>query len=362
MGDKTTDTKTTNTSQGTTSLTQTPTNPTWVDQGLGTLGSDINNLSTADPFSFVAGPDALQSQAGAGAANLATPGGFGDAAGIANKVAGADTPSIASHLAEFQNPYTDQVVNTTLKGFDQNAGYSRAGDTLARANDPTFGGSSGAIQTALNEQNIAQSRAQTEAQLRDQGFQTALGGATSQASLDAQSTAQRLAAAGVLSGNATATGANDRANIGTQSDIGAILQQLAQQRTASPLALLATRSGLYGSTPLNLLHGQTSDGSSNSNSTGTSDTTVSDPMGSIASLMQGGGALAQGLAMFSDRRLKRDAICIGERADGLRLWLYRYLWSPAWQLGVMAQEVLKVKPEAVLVHPSGYLMVNYGAL
>jgi hypothetical protein len=78
-----------------------------------------------------------------------------------------------------------------------------------------------------------------------------------------------------------------------------------------------------------------------------------------------GGALGLGqlgLAMFSDIRLKRDIKRIGEMASGLPVYSYRYVWSDEPQIGVMAQEALLVKPEAVMLHPSGYLMVNYGLL
>ena len=50
------------------------------------------------------------------------------------------------------------------------------------------------------------------------------------------------------------------------------------------------------------------------------------------------------------------------RADGLPLYAFRYLWDRVVRFGVMAQDVLAVKPEAVIPTPSGYLMVDYGAL
>lgn len=74
------------------------------------------------------------------------------------------------------------------------------------------------------------------------------------------------------------------------------------------------------------------------------------------------GALGNMALMMSDIRLKRDIRRIGEMASGLPVYSYRYVFSDAPQIGVMAQEALLVKPEAVLLHPSGYLMVNYGLL
>jgi hypothetical protein len=66
------------------------------------------------------------------------------------------------------------------------------------------------------------------------------------------------------------------------------------------------------------------------------------------------------LALYlSDRRLKDDIRLLGN--DGRHNW-YEYTIFGRREIGVMAQEVLQIKPEAVFMHPSGYLMVNYGAL
>ena len=42
--------------------------------------------------------------------------------------------------------------------------------------------------------------------------------------------------------------------------------------------------------------------------------------------------------------------------------IYEYDKFGRRERGVLAQEVEKIMPEAVLEHPSGYKMVNYGAL
>ena len=62
---------------------------------------------------------------------------------------------------------------------------------------------------------------------------------------------------------------------------------------------------------------------------------------------------------LSDRRLKRDVQRIGTAANGLPLYLFRYLWDDTPHVGVMAQDVLKVRPEAVMLMPSGFMAVNY---
>jgi outer membrane immunogenic protein len=65
----------------------------------------------------------------------------------------------------------------------------------------------------------------------------------------------------------------------------------------------------------------------------------------------------------SDIRLKRDIALVGRRGDGLGLYRFKYLWSDNVYVGVMAQEVALLYPEAVAHDPlSGYLSVDYRRL
>ena len=73
---------------------------------------------------------------------------------------------------------------------------------------------------------------------------------------------------------------------------------------------------------------------------------------------QGGGC---GCGRGSDIRLKRDIAQVGEH-NGINLYRFRYLWSDTTYVGVMAQEVAAVKPEAVLRGADGYLRVDYRRL
>lgn len=71
-----------------------------------------------------------------------------------------------------------------------------------------------------------------------------------------------------------------------------------------------------------------------------------------------GSSLLGGWAT-SDERLKTDKKKLGETDDGIGVYKYRFKGSPFMQMGVMAQEVKKKKPEAVRKTPSGYYAVNY---
>ena len=70
-----------------------------------------------------------------------------------------------------------------------------------------------------------------------------------------------------------------------------------------------------------------------------------------------------GTLIVSDIRLKRDVSLLGRREDGLGIYTFKYLWSDTVYVGVMAQEVALIRPDAVVRDPLyGYLAVNYGRL
>ena len=63
---------------------------------------------------------------------------------------------------------------------------------------------------------------------------------------------------------------------------------------------------------------------------------------------------------FSDRKLKSNIERIGTHKLGIGVYEYDILGER--QQGVMADEAEKVMPKAVVMHPSGYKMVNYALL
>lgn len=73
------------------------------------------------------------------------------------------------------------------------------------------------------------------------------------------------------------------------------------------------------------------------------------------------GALATGASAFSDRRLKRDIERVGELIAGVGIYAYRYLWSQERHVGVMADEVQHVYPDAIGT-AFGFNTVDYSKL
>ena len=77
------------------------------------------------------------------------------------------------------------------------------------------------------------------------------------------------------------------------------------------------------------------------------------------------GQIAGGLGslakfMPSDMRLKLDIEPVGTLFDGTPVYGYRYIGAPAYHIGLMAQDVEKTTPEAV-IEINGYKAVDYRA-
>lgn len=97
----------------------------------------------------------------------------------------------------------------------------------------------------------------------------------------------------------------------------------------------------------------TSSRNAQSSSSGSS-SSLGGTLGNIGKLAGGIGGL---IGAFSDRRLKSNIQRIGTHPLGIGLYAYDIFGERT--IGVMADEVERVLPEAVSVHPSGFKMVDY---
>jgi hypothetical protein len=76
----------------------------------------------------------------------------------------------------------------------------------------------------------------------------------------------------------------------------------------------------------------------------------------------GGGVRGGGGGRRSDLALKHDVVLLGHLANGLGYYRFSYNGSDTAYVGVIAQEVLEVMPEAVTRGRDGYLRVFYDRL
>ena len=290
--------------------------------------------------------------------------------GIAG-LAGAETPQIGqvpsllqTDIGAYQSPYTQQVIDTTLGDIrrQQDIAQRRAQEGAIRAG--AFGGSRSAIMEAEASRPYVEQMARTAAGLRQAGYGQALGAAESdiarqqarafaQPELELRSRAQR---AGLLGGLQS----EQAARLGQLGQVG-LQQQALQQRGLDVPYQEFQRALGYGGQQLGLL-GQamapTTAGQTTQRETGTGDI-----LGTAAQL-----AATYMMMPGSDKRMKEDIKFVGkEKGHNIYTWNWKdeakqMGWDKFPAIGVLAQEVMKYMPEAVMEDENGYYRVNYGVL
>ena len=110
--------------------TRTPTNPTWVTEGLAGVGGSLQSLMGRNPLDFVAGPTALQNKSYQDAGNLSLSPLYGQASDLFGNVARAGPNTYG---AQGYDASGYGATNATSRGYDaQNAtsqGYDAQGYT-----------------------------------------------------------------------------------------------------------------------------------------------------------------------------------------------------------------------------------------
>lgn len=174
----------------------------YFDQSTSPLTSGVAQLSpTQQGELFNAGRTNLDYAAGPGVLNAANAGAGG--------IMGAANSFTPASINAFQSPYTDQVVNATMRDFDAQNEQQRQGVVGNAISRGAWGGDRSAVAEALlaGEQQRAQDP--VLANLRNQGWQSAVNAAQQQAALRTQG----ATAAGGLGYQGAATTA------GMQSDV-----------------------------------------------------------------------------------------------------------------------------------------------
>jgi len=359
LSNKKTTTNQTATTNQTSNATTTPTNPDWVTSALQGYTNKVNDIAGTKSSDYVAPTSPLQQQAYTGAGALNGNPTLDKAVGTASDIGTVNGESLLSGLSNYYNPYEKQVVDATKADLTENAGQVRAQQAASAGLNKAFSGSRYGIQEAQTEGELARAEASALGGLRYQGFNTAANlssqDASRRQSASESNVQNKLAQAGLLGSLGTAQSADNRANIGLQSDLGDKQQAQDVKAKTSDLALAQVLAQLYGSGQYGLFQGSNSTGTQSGTSSGTSVTNTNPSL--LSSIGQGAQTAASLAALFSDIRLKRDITPLGVR-NGRKWYQYRYLWSDDLQEGVMAHENMDV----AITDPSGFLKVDYGRI
>lgn len=92
-----------------------------------------------------------------------------------NNIERVQAASLLDNFQAYLNPTTQALVDSTLANYDDQAGRQRAAMNAQAAMNKAFGGSRFGIQAAMFDADTARNRALTEAQLRNNAWNTAAG-------------------------------------------------------------------------------------------------------------------------------------------------------------------------------------------
>ena len=268
---------------------------------------------------------------------------------------------LGADIGAYQSPYQQQVIEQSMADIQRQADIAR-GQAQSRAiGAGAFGGSRSALLESESQRPYIEQQARTAAGLRQAGFEQAQRAAESDIARQQQMAMfapelelrARQQQAGLLGG----VGAEQMSRLGQLGQIGQQQQMLQQQALGVPYQEFQRALG-YGPQQLGLL--QAGLGTPLVGQTTQRDIGTGDVLGTAAQLF--------GMWMLSDERLKENIKAIGKSENGHNL--YTWDWNDkAKELGVndpttgvLAQEVKKYMPEAVITDENGYYRVNYGVL
>jgi hypothetical protein len=241
-----------------------------------------------------------------------------------------------SGLSTFTNPYEEQVLQNTIGDITQNAqGGWR--DIASMASDAGgFGSNRRGILEAELQKNLMKTIADTSAASRASNFENAAGRAINDIGQ-------------VRSMN--------QQNMGSLFDIGSRYQDNATAAQNAPAQLQQYLASLASS-----LQGGGGKTYTQSAPEGGLLSRVNKAFGDVSTFGQNVGTAVGKVASFlpSDNRLKENIVFEGVE-NGHNIYSWNYLEQPTKWLGVIAQEVRELLPEAVL-EEDGFLKVNYGRI
>lgn len=276
----------------------------------------------------------------------------------------------ADQAAQYMSPYTANVQGRTLMEMARQNAISRAGMGDEAAAAKAYGGTRHAVlegeaakgQNANMMDYLARSNADAYSNAQGQFNidRNARLGAETQNGNWSQADRDRMLQAGGQAAQIgqTASGVNAQSimnmlNTGgmeqgiNDNQMQAAYQEFLRMQDA-PMERSRDLMAMLAGTPRNMT----------TNTTGSmSGTSKSSP--GLANMLMAGGQMAA--SIYSDRRLKRDIERVGELDDGLGLYRYRYAWDDEGtaRMGVMADEVARLVPEALGPVVAGFATVDY---
>ena len=262
------------------------------------------------------------------------------------------SPITAQEIQQFQSPFTQAVLQTTLDELDrrQQIADQRLSDQAVRSG--AFGGARFGVQQAESQRNLRDVQARTAADINQRAFQQALQQAQAQRQRESQAAGQfgNIAGQQMQLGSQGIQGLLQAGQLGqTQAQAGRdIAFEDFQRQQNFPFEQARFAAGILGGMP------QPVTTFTQQPTAGTGQRLLGLGIAGIGAAGQAGG-FGNLFGGFSDIRLKDNIKLVGKSPSNINIYTFNYKGSDDTYQGVMAQEV----PWASSLHENGYLMVDY---
>ena len=259
------------------------------------------------------------------------------------------SPITAQEIQQFQSPFTQAVLQTTLDELDrrQQIADQRLADQAVKSG--AFGGARFGVQQAESQRNLRDVQARTAADINQRAFQQALQQAQAQRQRESQAAGQfgNIAGQQMQLGSQGIQGLLQAGQLGqTQAQAGRdIAFEDFQRQQNFPFEQARFAAGILGGMPQPVTTFQQTP------TAGTGQRLLGLGIAGIGAAGQAGGFGN----LFSDIRLKDNIKLVGKSPSNINIYTFNYKGSDDTYQGVMAQEV----PWASSLHNNGYLMVDY---
>jgi hypothetical protein len=350
------------------------------------LASDLANQAAVFTGSNLAYPNPLGGPSIAASQAAVNP--FSASAQQASAEKATAQQLAPGEISPFMNPYIDTALNPVLERLKKQQAEVQSGIGAQSAASHMYGGSREAVMRMLADRNYRDTLGTTAGNMLHAGWQVASGLASQNADRRQQTAltnaqmANQIAAlnaqlgtqAGLANAQLGQQASIANAQLGTQASIAEANRYLTALGLQGQLNTQNLNNQLNTAAMLNMLGGQQRQIGQQSldlpftrlqqllsvtpmavPQSSTSTTTQQKPL-DIGSIISGGLGL---LGAFSDRRLKENIERIGRLPNGLPIYSFNFIGSGVSQVGLMSDDVRRIRPQAVHV-VDGYDWVDYG--
>jgi hypothetical protein len=248
------------------------------------IAKDIGT-SEYQPYTgeLVAGMTPMQQQALAGYGGLTLPSEFGEATDVYRQMAQRTPEERQADISAYTQAYTSNVIDPTMAALQRQRAQARVGEEAQAIKSGAFGGDRRSVYEGERQGAFEAQMGQTLGQMQAQGYSQAVQRAAAE-------DAQRLKAAGLLSGQGLQGLQTEQAILAAQMGAGTAQQQQSQQELdAAYQQYLAEQNA-----PLTQFGVLTGAASSIPGGYGTTTQTQRDPMGAFGMGLQAFGGLGMG--------------------------------------------------------------------